>query len=343
MGEKHPDYANSLNNLAWLYAAQGNYAKAEPLYIEALAIHKQVLGEKHPDYANSLNNLACCEIGLRSFGAAAGHAQQAAEIMRQHLEQTAAIQSEHQQLLMIDNVRYAFSIFLSASRAAKTPPEVVYDEVLAWKGAVTSRQAFFKALRHALAKNPQAAALYGELEAATSELAVLTNQVPTGPERDIYKKRLDDLSEQVEDLQGKLAKVSAQFAEQRAQQKRTGAELRQALPADTALVDLIEYDNFGWTEENQDKPISATARRGLRRAARSTGGVDRSGPERRHRLGRRDVAEGLWPRQGIAAGGRDAAAKSLATAGSQFGRRKHRLDLSRRRIGQVPLDRPAGQ
>ncbi len=62
--------------------------------------------------------------------------------MRRHLEQTAAIQSEHQQLLMADNVRHVFSTFLSASRAAKMPPEVVYDEVLAWKGAVTSRQAF---------------------------------------------------------------------------------------------------------------------------------------------------------------------------------------------------------
>ena len=54
--------------------------------------------------------------------------------MRQHLEQTAAIQSEHQQLLMVDSVRYA-SDLLSASLAAKTPPDVVYDEVLAWKGA----------------------------------------------------------------------------------------------------------------------------------------------------------------------------------------------------------------
>ena len=79
MGKKHPDYAHSLNNLAVVYLAEGNYAKAEPLFVEALAIDKQVLGEKHPDYAISLNNLAGCEIGLRSYTAAAGHAQLAAE------------------------------------------------------------------------------------------------------------------------------------------------------------------------------------------------------------------------------------------------------------------------
>jgi tetratricopeptide (TPR) repeat protein len=58
LGENHPDYATSLNNLAMLYDAMGNYTAAEPLFKEALAIYKKVLGENHPDYAMSLNNLA---------------------------------------------------------------------------------------------------------------------------------------------------------------------------------------------------------------------------------------------------------------------------------------------
>ena len=199
--------------------------------------------------------MAGCEVDLRSFTAAANYARQAAEIMRRNLEQTAAVQSEHQQLLMIDSVRYCFSMFLSAAREANTPPDRVYDEVLAWKGAVTGRQAFIKSLRRDLARNPQAAALYSDLESATSELAVLTNRVPNTAEREAYKKRLDGLSERVEGLQAKLANASTPFAEQRAQQKRSSAELRQALPADTALVDLIEYDHYGRMEGSQDKPI----------------------------------------------------------------------------------------
>jgi len=58
LGEKHSDYAQSLNNLAYLYYLHGTYAKAESLYCQALAVYKEVLGEKHPDYASSLNNLA---------------------------------------------------------------------------------------------------------------------------------------------------------------------------------------------------------------------------------------------------------------------------------------------
>ena len=50
--------ASSLNNLAGLYADQGRYAEAIPLYERALAIKEKVLGPEHPDVALSLNNLA---------------------------------------------------------------------------------------------------------------------------------------------------------------------------------------------------------------------------------------------------------------------------------------------
>ena len=40
----HPDVAQSLNNLATLYQAQGKYAKAEPLFKRSLAIWEKALG-----------------------------------------------------------------------------------------------------------------------------------------------------------------------------------------------------------------------------------------------------------------------------------------------------------
>ncbi len=50
--------AGSLNNLAALYAAQGRYAKAEPLYQRALAIAEKALGPDHPHVATALENYA---------------------------------------------------------------------------------------------------------------------------------------------------------------------------------------------------------------------------------------------------------------------------------------------
>ena len=70
LGSEHPGTAASLIDLAHLYWAMGvfqgeqgpvardNYAKAEPLYQEALRIRQKVLGSEHPDTALTLNNLA---------------------------------------------------------------------------------------------------------------------------------------------------------------------------------------------------------------------------------------------------------------------------------------------
>src|SRR5262245_3337338 len=48
LGEHHPDYAQSLNNLASSYHDQGDYASAEPLYRQAAEVFRASLGESHP-------------------------------------------------------------------------------------------------------------------------------------------------------------------------------------------------------------------------------------------------------------------------------------------------------
>jgi tetratricopeptide (TPR) repeat protein len=48
LGAEHPETAQSLNNLALLYAREGRYEQAEPLYQRALAICEKRLGAEHP-------------------------------------------------------------------------------------------------------------------------------------------------------------------------------------------------------------------------------------------------------------------------------------------------------
>jgi tetratricopeptide (TPR) repeat protein len=57
--------ARSLNNLAGLYDAQGQYTDARPLYQRALAIFEKVLGPQHPTVATCLENYAFL---LRNMG-----------------------------------------------------------------------------------------------------------------------------------------------------------------------------------------------------------------------------------------------------------------------------------
>jgi len=48
LGEKHPSYATTLNNLGLIYNAQGKYKETEEFFNNALDIEKNVLGKKHP-------------------------------------------------------------------------------------------------------------------------------------------------------------------------------------------------------------------------------------------------------------------------------------------------------
>jgi hypothetical protein len=65
VGERHPDFAQSLDNLAGLYLALGDHAAALPLARQVLEVRRAALGEQHPDFATSLSNLAalCHDMG----------------------------------------------------------------------------------------------------------------------------------------------------------------------------------------------------------------------------------------------------------------------------------------
>ena len=58
LGAQHPDTAQSLNNLAMLYAQLGNYEHAESLYRRTLSIWVQQLGVDHPHTQTAHKNYA---------------------------------------------------------------------------------------------------------------------------------------------------------------------------------------------------------------------------------------------------------------------------------------------
>jgi tetratricopeptide (TPR) repeat protein len=58
LGPEHPDTATSLNNLALLLKAQGDFAGARPLLERALAIHEKALGPANRNTNRTRSNLA---------------------------------------------------------------------------------------------------------------------------------------------------------------------------------------------------------------------------------------------------------------------------------------------
>ena len=240
---EHPDTARSLDNLAMVLGGQGDYAAALPLHKRALAIREKVLGPKHPETAISLGNLAALLYGQGNYAAAEPLLRRALEIDRENLELAAAAQAERQQLAMGQSLRNDLNGYLSLASAARLPADAAYRHVLAWKGAVLQRQRRMHALRRLAREDhqPEVARLAGDLQDTATRLATLALAVPDPQRRDAWQRQIADLTERKEHLEAELARRSAAFRRERAQQATTPGQLQAALPPGTALVDLLEY------------------------------------------------------------------------------------------------------
>jgi CHAT domain-containing protein/tetratricopeptide (TPR) repeat protein len=241
LGEKHPHYANSLNNLALLYQFMGDYAKAEPLFRNALEIRKQALGEKHPDFATGLNTLALLRLARGDAKQAEQLSAQAVEIFRLLADSSAAVQTENQQLANARLLRGYLDSYLTACDGNEAGVAPAYANVLAWKGMVASRQRLLRALRYAHQQDPEVGKLVDELRIATRRLATASGAgaVPRNDRADVQH-----LEDEAQRLQRELADACPEFAEHWRSRHVQFEDVRKALPARTALVDLLEYEHY---------------------------------------------------------------------------------------------------
>lgn len=79
-GDKHPEYALSLNNLSLLYTKLEQYEKALQLNQHALQIWRDAVGERHPYYVTSLKNLAGLYYQAKEYEKAISFYEKAAQI-----------------------------------------------------------------------------------------------------------------------------------------------------------------------------------------------------------------------------------------------------------------------
>ena len=235
-GDAHPDTATSLNGLAGLYKAQGRYADAEPLVRAALDATRKTFGDAHPTTARSRTNLAVLYRDQGRLADAEPYARSAVRAAADHLDATAAVQSEAAQLANLAVSRPHINTFLACTATAD--PASAYDLILRWQGAVTARQTFARAGRSV---DLAAAVLLAALTDVSRRYATLVNNPPPPEQKVDVPARLKELSAARDDLETKLAATSAGFDKYVKNRGLTTADLRTALPPDAVLVNYIEY------------------------------------------------------------------------------------------------------
>jgi CHAT domain-containing protein len=251
--------ASGLASLGEIYQLKGDATAAETLYRQALEIRRERFGERTFIYADTLYHLAAV-LAAKKGPSGAPLAGQAMQTARTLLDRAAAVQSERQQLAMLEKVRKFLDGFMTVTAAAKTPADQVYAEVLAWKGAVLTRQRSLRGLRRD--QTPEVAKLFEALTTASRRLAALSLAAYDAKTQAARLKEMENLSEEVERLERALSQVSEDFRRQLAQRRVTADDLRNALPRDTVLVDFLEYEHIsppakGQTKEQKERRLAA--------------------------------------------------------------------------------------
>ena len=238
LSEAHPAYATGLSNLAMLYASRKEDTKVEPLLRQVLTIQAAALGEKHPAYATSLSNLAGFYEFRGKHALAEPLVRQSVAITRQHVETTAAVQSERQQFVMAKANRGVLSLYLSVAVSSEKFAEDVYQEVLLTKGSVWRRQQKMRAVQG----DSQLAPLFTEFRSVAARRAQQTLTTPDPKTLDVWRRQIDQLTQRQEELERELSSRSATYRQ--VHQSITVEELRANLPVGHALVDFWEYSQL---------------------------------------------------------------------------------------------------
>lgn len=233
-------WASARISLAAIELATGSFDAATRQDLEsALRILAEVTHSTHPDYCYALSNLAVAQVAMSKPSESASTFHRSLDCLRNSLDLAATVQSERQQLAMLTKGRQVLDNFLSLSGQLFLPSEDLYGAVLLWKGVVLTR-------RLRLGGNEQDEELAGlrrHLQSVSSRLATLAYTPPPEDRRAAWRAEMARLSRHRENLQRNVARRSSTYRRQLSFQKVSPQQILDALPPDTVLIDLVEYEH----------------------------------------------------------------------------------------------------
>jgi CHAT domain-containing protein/Tfp pilus assembly protein PilF len=224
--------------LALVALKQARYEEALARCHSVLKDYDQLLPELHPHRLEALTIYSVANLALKHYDESRQSVDQALKIARLRLDAAATAQSERQQMSLNLKLRLVLDLQLSLPPQQSSVHES-YRHVLRWKGAVQARQ-----IRQRQLLDPADRPLADELQAAVTQMASLSLNVPDGSGRKAWLKELDLLKDRKETLEAELAARSHDFKSQQQADAVSPEDLQAALPEDAALVDVLEYNHY---------------------------------------------------------------------------------------------------
>jgi CHAT domain-containing protein/Tfp pilus assembly protein PilF len=245
LGPGNPGVATPLDNLARHYDRLGKYDEAEPLYRRALEIQEKALGPEHPDLVNSLGDLASHYDDQDKFAEAEPFYQRTFENLFQQFQYSFTYMTERERLGFLDMFSPSFPIYFSfVHRYREKDPELIgsmYNLLLWEKGFIAGSVADMRA-RVEASGDAEALKLLGQLTAKRTQIAALLNVTP--PDRDQWRKQIDQLKSEADEIEKALVARSSAFAERKKLDRATWQQVRDAIGPGEAAVEFAHFRNY---------------------------------------------------------------------------------------------------
>lgn len=233
-GVKSPWYRLALYDLAEVLLTDNQLDEAEQLLRESLALGKQVGAERTKIHQASLIKLARALLLQNKNDEAADLTQEALLNHERMISSTTGYQTESEQAAAMSEARGQLGWHLYATQSISDRQDEAYDHVLWLKGSIFARQRRLRELRD----DPAAAELLSRWTRVTSELSTLIMRPPYADEQLIWSERVTALVAEKDSIERSLLGMSQTNPAPPA----TTAEVRKALPANSALVDFFFHE-----------------------------------------------------------------------------------------------------
>lgn len=237
LGPDHPTTAVAQGKLAAVLHQKDDIEGARTLLEQSVASLEAAFGPAHRNTLVSRNNLAMVLLDLGLFDEAARQLQLGAAsgeaVLSEFMRQASAADA----LAFLDRLRWTLELRLS-SALATTAPVAAYELLLAWKGrALRAARASRSGLRKRLGADGERLAL--RMQGVVSELSRLASGSPASVEG-----RVPDGFRQLAEQRGRLERELAAASAAVLPAVPTWTEVRDALPPDSALVDLFAHRSY---------------------------------------------------------------------------------------------------
>ncbi|HMG74238.1 MAG TPA: CHAT domain-containing tetratricopeptide repeat protein [Pyrinomonadaceae bacterium] len=246
LGANHPDVALTLNNLAAIQKVKGQYEQAETSYLRSLAICDKALSPEHPDVAEILNNLAILYQARGDYGRALVSLKRAIEIEEKNISLNLSAGSGERKQTYLN--QFYGTLLRAISLQTHELPQNDDARRLALTVILPRKGRAFDSMSHQLASlrdraDPDGQKLLDQLAATLSGLANLQVSSYNGKLTPAARREaISTLEATQEGLEDAISRHSAEF---RAVSKPVTLDaVRQALPPDGALVELLVFQVF---------------------------------------------------------------------------------------------------